>query len=205
MLATVNGLPHLLRADANGVFHVHMHNPSAAPRIIARSEAVGAAEPLAALEFTSTDTALAAISSLSAPAPTYAEMAACAAAPTQLPNVGAKIGCHTRPTQWPSSAAAADVRSWLRSLVARSAHPSIAPAIADLLWEFRDCVSLSPNDLGRAAAIEHVIALRTQEPIFSKQFPLPAKHADAIHANIADWLRLGIIERTRSPYNSPIF
>ncbi len=134
VLATVDGLPHLLRADANGVFHVHMRNPSAAPRIIACSEAVGAAEPLAALEFTSTDTALAAISPLSAPAPTYAEMAACAPATAQLLNVGAKIGRHTRPTPWPTSAAAPDVRSWLRSLVARSAHPSIAPAIADLLW-----------------------------------------------------------------------
>jgi hypothetical protein len=195
ILATVDGLPHLLRADANGVFHIHMRNPGATGRMISRSETVGTAEPLSALEFVSSVEAVAAISAFCA-APsraTYAEVASCAAPHT------------TESSKWPRSQAEREIRTWLRTIVSRAAIESMVPEIVDLLMEFRDCVSTSAHDLGKANFIEHKIELRSHEPIFCKQFPLPAEHADVIRANIADWLRLGVIERTRSPYNSPIF
>jgi hypothetical protein len=34
---------------------------------------------------------------------------------------------------------------------------------------------------------------------------LPAEHLKLIQENVAGWLQAGIIEKLRSPYNSPIF
>jgi hypothetical protein len=52
---------------------------------------------------------------------------------------------------------------------------------------------------------QHTIDLKDKDPVFSPQFLLPAEHLKFIQENVAGWLQAGIIERSRLPYNSPIF
>jgi hypothetical protein len=68
-----------------------------------------------------------------------------------------------------------------------------------------DVFSRDKHDLGRANNFEHTICLKTKEPIYRKQFRIPEAHRDALHRQIDDWLRIGIIEPFFSRYNSPIF
>jgi hypothetical protein len=60
-------------------------------------------------------------------------------------------------------------------------------------------------DLGFTDLEQHTIDLKDKDPVFSSQFRLPAEHSKMIQENVAGWLQAGIIERSRSPYNSPIF
>jgi hypothetical protein len=60
-------------------------------------------------------------------------------------------------------------------------------------------------DLGFRDLEQHTIDLKDKDPVFSPQFRLPAEHLKLIQENVAGWLQAGIIERSRSPYNSPIF
>jgi hypothetical protein len=40
--------------------------------------------------------------------------------------------------------------------------------------------------------------------VYTKQFPLPTDDYDLIRCNVAEWIRIGIMEPARSKYNSPI-
>jgi hypothetical protein len=60
-------------------------------------------------------------------------------------------------------------------------------------------------DLGFTDLEQHTIYLKDKDPVFSAQFRLPAEHLKLIQENVSGWLQVGIIERSRSPYNLPIF
>jgi hypothetical protein len=60
-------------------------------------------------------------------------------------------------------------------------------------------------DLGFTDLEQHTIDLKDKDPVFSPQFRLLAEHLKLIQENVSGWLQAGIIERSRSPYNSPIF
>jgi hypothetical protein len=51
----------------------------------------------------------------------------------------------------------------------------------------------------------HEIALKTQEPIYVKQFKIPDAHRKEVEDHVLEWLKLGVIQPARSRYNSPIF
>jgi hypothetical protein len=65
--------------------------------------------------------------------------------------------------------------------------------------------SADTNDIGSTDLLEHQIDLKTNNPIYCPQFRLPAEHLKHIPENVAGWLQCGIIERSKSNYNSPIF
>ena len=65
--------------------------------------------------------------------------------------------------------------------------------------------SASPEDLGFTDALQHSLDLQDKQPAFSPQFRLPADHLRLIQQNVAGWLQAGIVERSDSKYNAPIF
>ena len=65
--------------------------------------------------------------------------------------------------------------------------------------------SASNDDLGFTDALQHSIDLNDKAPAFSPQFRLPADHLRLIQENVAGWLQAGIVERSDSKYNAPIF
>jgi hypothetical protein len=69
----------------------------------------------------------------------------------------------------------------------------------------RQHFSADSLDLGFTDLEQHTIDLKDKDPVFSPQFGLLAEHLKLIQENVAGWLQAGIIKRSRSPYNSPIF
>jgi hypothetical protein len=51
----------------------------------------------------------------------------------------------------------------------------------------------------------HEIALKTQEPIYVKQFKIADAHRKDAKRHVLEWLKLLVIQPAQSRYNSPIF
>ena len=74
-----------------------------------------------------------------------------------------------------------------------------------VIKKYATVFSADKFDVGRSDEITHTIRLKTEEPVFTKQFPLPDKEMEFIKEHVRQWLKLGLVEGANSPYNSPIF
>ena len=77
--------------------------------------------------------------------------------------------------------------------------------LLQLLYEYQDCFSCDKDDIGRCDILQHEIHLDTDKPIFIPQFRLSSQHFAAIKDQLAAWIKAGIVQRSRSPYNNPVF
>ncbi|XP_071487443.1 uncharacterized protein [Diadema antillarum] len=73
--------------------------------------------------------------------------------------------------------------------------------VKSLLLEFSDVMTDVP---GRTDIIEHAIELKTNEPIRSRPYPVPRSLKETIREEVNTMLRMGVIERSTSPYASPV-
>jgi transposase InsO family protein len=74
-----------------------------------------------------------------------------------------------------------------------------------LLRKYAFVFSAHKFDIGRATDSEHTITLKTSEPVFTKQYPLPHQEAEFVKEHVRKWLDMGLVEPANSPYNSAIF
>ena len=74
-----------------------------------------------------------------------------------------------------------------------------------LLQKYRKVISVSKTDLGRCNKYKHRLHLKDNDPVYQKQFPLKPDHQMFVEQSLQEWLRLGVVRRTKSSYNSPIF
>jgi len=74
-----------------------------------------------------------------------------------------------------------------------------------LLLQNHEAVSQDKFNLGRTDTLMHEIALKTEEPIYIKQFRIPDAHQKEVERHVLKWLKLGVIQPAHSRYNSPIF
>jgi hypothetical protein len=79
------------------------------------------------------------------------------------------------------------------------------PKYVELIMKNHDIFSFGKMDLGRASTLMHEITLKNEEPIYVKQFKIPEAHRTEVEKHVAEWLKLGIIQPTRSKFNSPLF
>ncbi len=86
-----------------------------------------------------------------------------------------------------------------------SVPPSKLPLYLDLLLKNHDVFSSNKNDLGCATNATHTIHLKHTAPIYVKQFPVPESYRSQLNLQVKEWLKMGVIKPTNSPYNSPIF
>jgi hypothetical protein len=75
----------------------------------------------------------------------------------------------------------------------------------EVLYHFTEVFSKNKNDLGRCDLIEHEIFLKDETPVYRKQFKIPEGHLEAVQNQVKEWLKLDIVQPSRSRYNSPIF
>jgi putative transposase len=74
-----------------------------------------------------------------------------------------------------------------------------------IILRHHDVISRDKFDLGRTNTLLHEISLKTDEPIYVKQFKIPEAHRAEVEKHVAEWLKLGVVQPSRSKYNSPIF
>ena len=70
-----------------------------------------------------------------------------------------------------------------------------------LIEQYPDVLTSVP---GRTDLIQHDIKLSTSEPIRSKGYPVPFRACDVMDSEIKEMLELGVIEKSVSPYSSPV-
>jgi hypothetical protein len=75
----------------------------------------------------------------------------------------------------------------------------------DILFKHQKAISVDKFDLGRANNFTHRIYLKDNEPVYRKQFKISEAHQSFIEATLEEWLKLGVVKRTSSLYNSPLF
>ncbi len=63
-------------------------------------------------------------------------------------------------------------------------------------------ISMDKYDLGLAKDFTHRIQLKDDKLIYRKQFNLSEAHNRFIDQTLDEWLKLGVVRKTRSPYNS---
>jgi hypothetical protein len=78
-------------------------------------------------------------------------------------------------------------------------------AYMDMLGARENFFSADPHDLGLTMDQQHTIDLKENTPTFVPQFRLPAEHLKMIQENVAGWMQAGIVEKSASPHNAPIF
>ncbi|GFN81163.1 reverse transcriptase [Plakobranchus ocellatus] len=73
--------------------------------------------------------------------------------------------------------------------------------VLSILKEFPDVLTSKP---GYTPTLEHSIKLKTEEPIFVQQYPLPFSAKKVIEEEVRSLLNLGVIAPSTSPYCSPV-
>jgi hypothetical protein len=75
----------------------------------------------------------------------------------------------------------------------------------DTLFRHQADISMNKYNLSLAKDFSHRIHLKDNKPIYQKQFQLPETHNQFIEQTLDEWLKLGVVKKMHSPYNSPIF
>ena len=101
------------------------------------------------------------------------------------------------------------LHSFTKEQIEQKANINVPPEYraqyVELLYKHRTALSMSNRDLGRAKNFFHRIHLKNRNPVYRKQYKIPDAHSKFISDSIDDWLKLGIVRRSASMYNSPIF
>jgi hypothetical protein len=93
--------------------------------------------------------------------------------------------------------------------IAAKAHLNVPPEFKqkyiDILHKHQQAISVNKYDLGLATNFKHNIHLKDNDPLYQKQFKIPEAHQNFIDQSLEEWLKLGLVKRANSLYNSPIF
>ena len=82
--------------------------------------------------------------------------------------------------------------------------PKTQKAFDKLCEKYDDIISKNSGDIGKTMLVEMEIDTGNQPPIASKPYTLPLKHYDWVQKEIETLERAGIIERSISPWASPV-
>jgi hypothetical protein len=75
----------------------------------------------------------------------------------------------------------------------------------DVLFKIHEAISEHKYNLGQTETLMHDISLKNEEPVYVTQFKSPEAHREQVEKHVTEWLKLGVVQPTRSKFNSPIF
>ncbi len=75
----------------------------------------------------------------------------------------------------------------------------------DILYKHQQAISVNKYNLGLATNFKDKIHLKDNNPVYRKQFKIPEAQQNFIEQSLDKWLKLGVVKRANSLYNSPIF
>ncbi len=100
-------------------------------------------------------------------------------------------------------------KTWIRNEIERRCHLGAPEAYRSryiiTLFRHQAAIRMDKYDLGLAKNFTHRIHLKDDQPIYQKQFNLPEAYNQFIQQTLDEWLKLGVVRKTISPYNSLIF
>ncbi|GFN81881.1 reverse transcriptase [Plakobranchus ocellatus] len=106
---------------------------------------------------------------------------------------GSELGCEM-PTVPPTQ-----VKSEVE--ISPNLSPSQLADVHEVLDEFADVITSRP---GHTKTVEHLIRLKSDTIVRTKPYPIPFAAQAFVEAEVRSLLELGVIERSTSPYCSPI-
>jgi len=104
-----------------------------------------------------------------------------------------------RKTHW------AEIAEQVAEACAHVQNPKERAQLSALIQKYAPVFSAHKFDIGRCDEQTHTIRLKSADPVFTKQFPLPPREVDFVKTHVKKWLELKLVEPANSPYNSPIF
>ena len=97
-------------------------------------------------------------------------------------------------------------RKLTRDEIATKAHLNVPVEFKqkyiDILYKHQQAISVNKYDLGLATNFKHKIHLKDNNPVYRKQFKIPEAHQNFIEQSLDEWLKLGVVKRANSLYNS---
>ena len=168
--------------DKYGKFKLHLHNPTDRDDNLPRGHVVGSVHCMD--DFT--------------PVHGQASAASAADADDNIIRKRKKLRIHT-----PAEKAA--LFETFKKQICASVPYLYRQQYLDLLKSREHAFSADDFDLGYCDIIEHEIHFQGAEPAYTPQFRLSADHLDFLKRSVIGWLKAGVVQRTRSLHNSPIF
>lgn len=83
--------------------------------------------------------------------------------------------------------------------------PDIRAKYEELILRNHDVFAKDKYDLGFSDKVSHKINMKTQQPVYVKQFRIPDAYEEEILTHVTEWRKQSVIEECSSPYNSPVF
>ncbi len=94
----------------------------------------------------------------------------------------------------------------LCSVVTVVDYPEMKHSLLELLERFRDVIALPGESLGETDRTAHHIRLKPgSQPVYVAPYRLPHSQKASVDEMIQDISDQGVIQNTRSPWNSPLF
>jgi hypothetical protein len=96
-----------------------------------------------------------------------------------------------------------------KSDIAQKAHLNVLEQYKQkyihILHKHQQAISANKYDLVLATNFKHKTHHKDNAPVYRKQFKIPEAHQTFIKQPLGEWLKLGVVKRANSLYNSPIF
>ncbi len=94
----------------------------------------------------------------------------------------------------------------LDSLVKLVDYKEHRPSLLSLLNKYRSAIALLGESLGATSKAEHLIRLKSgAKPVYIHAYRLPHSQRKVVNEQINDKLQKGVIQPSKSPWNSPLF
>ncbi len=85
-------------------------------------------------------------------------------------------------------------------------YPELKTSLLNLLNKYRDVIALPGEPLGATDITEHHIKLKPKtHPVYIPAYRLPHSQRQIVDQQVKDRLAQGVIQHSRSPWNSPLF